>query len=180
VCVCVCVCVCVRACVCVCVCVCERERGGLHLAPAPRPSLIYCASPLISSLLIPHFKWNVGHYLWGHHKSHLVPWRTGPGDNLKWLIASQSHRTCVADLSSSRHLSQVGSSVNPNLKSCPFRWQYPVNSPTIHLNWSLFNFNRSFVLLTEGPDISPFACLSPVVGSRCFLWFLLVQSLTAL
>jgi hypothetical protein len=50
------------------------------------------------------------------------------------------------------------SSVNPILKRCPFRWQCPVSSPTTQLNWSLFNFNRSFVLLAEGPDISPFAC----------------------
>jgi hypothetical protein len=54
------------------------------------------------------------------------------------------------------------------LKRCPFRWQCPVSSPTTHLNCPLFNFNISFVLLAEGPDISPFACLSPVVGSQCF------------
>jgi hypothetical protein len=52
-------------------------------------------------------------------------------------MASQSHRTCVADSSSSRHLSQVGSSVSPNFKGCLFRWQCPVNSPNIHLNWSV-------------------------------------------
>jgi hypothetical protein len=68
----------------------------------------------------------------------------------------------VADSSSSRHISQVGLSVNPIFKRCPFRWQCPVSSPTTHLNWSLFNFNRSFVLLAEGQDISPFASLSPV------------------
>jgi hypothetical protein len=91
-------------------------------------------------------------------------------------MASQSHKICVADSSSSRHLSQAGSSVNPSSKRCPFRWQCPVNGPTIHLNWSLFNFNRSFILLAEGPDISLFTCLSPVVDSHCFLWFLFVQS----
>jgi hypothetical protein len=79
----------------------------------------------------------------------------------------------------SRHLSQLGSPISPNLKRCPFRWQCPVNSPTIRLNWSLFNFNRSFVLLAEGPNISPFACLSPVVDSYCFMWFLFIQSLMA-
>jgi hypothetical protein len=82
-------------------------------------------------------------------------------------MASQSHKICVADLSSSRHISQVGLSVNPILKRCPFRWQCLVSSPTSHLNWSLFNFNRSVVLLAEGPNISPFACLSPVVDSQC-------------
>jgi hypothetical protein len=71
--------------------------------------------------------------------------------NLTWATASQSHRICVAGLSSSRHLLQMGSSVNPNLKRFPFRWQCPVSSPTTHLNWSLLSLNRSFVLLAEGP-----------------------------
>jgi hypothetical protein len=31
-------------------------RGGPHPVPAPRPSLIYCASPMISYLLIPHLE----------------------------------------------------------------------------------------------------------------------------
>jgi hypothetical protein len=88
--------------------------------------------------------------------------------NLTWATASQSHRMCVADSSSSRHLSQMGSSVNPNLKRCPFRWQCPVSSPTTHLNWFLLSLDRSFVLLAEGPCISPFASgvmiLSSVYG----------------
>jgi hypothetical protein len=67
-------------------------------------------------------------------------------------------------------------SVNPDLKRCPSRWQCPVNSPNIYLNWSLFNFNWSFVLLADGLDIS----LSPVMDSHCLMWFLLVQSLIAL
>jgi hypothetical protein len=62
----------------------------------------------------------------------------------------------------------MGSSVNPSLKWCPFRWQCPVSSPTTHLNWSLFSFNRSVVLLAEGPSISTFACVSPVTDSQCF------------
>jgi hypothetical protein len=74
----------------------------------------------------------------------------------------------VADSSSSRHLSQVGSSVKPNFNRCPFRRQSPVSCPTTHLNRPLFNFNRSFVLLAEGPGTSPFACLSPVVDSQWF------------
>jgi hypothetical protein len=76
---------------------------------------------------------------------------------------------CVADSSVSRNRSQVGSSVNPNLKRCPFTWQCPVNSSTTHLNCSLFNVNRSFVLLAEGSSISLFACLSPVTDSQCFI-----------
>jgi hypothetical protein len=100
--------------------------------------------------------------------------------NLKWTIASQSHRMCVADSSSSSHLSQVGSSINPNLKRCHFRWQCPVNSPTILLNWSLFNFNKSFVLLADGSDISSSSCLGSVMDFHCFMWFLFVQYLTSL
>jgi hypothetical protein len=94
-------------------------------------------------------------------------------------MASQSRRICVADSSSCRHLSQVESSVSPSLKRCILRWQCPVSNPTTHLNWSLFSSNRSFLRLAEGPDINPFACLSPVVDSQCFLCFLRVQSLTA-
>jgi hypothetical protein len=99
--------------------------------------------------------------------------------NLTWATASQSHRICVADSSYSRHLSRMGSSVNPNLKRCLFRWQCPVSSPTTHLNCSLLSLNRFFVLLAEGPCISPFVCLSPVKDSQYSLCFLLVQSLTA-
>jgi hypothetical protein len=98
--------------------------------------------------------------------------------NLILVTASQSHRICVAD-SSSWHLSQMGSLTSPNLERCPFRWQCPVSSPTTHLNWSLLSLNRSFVLLAEGPCISPFACLSSVKDSQYSLCFLLVQSLTA-
>jgi hypothetical protein len=97
--------------------------------------------------------------------------------NLMWATASQSHRMYVVDSSSSRHLSQMWSLINPNLKMCPFRWQCPVSSPITHLNWSLCN--RSFVLLAEGPCMSPFASRSPVVDSQYSLYFLLVQSLTA-
>jgi hypothetical protein len=83
-------------------------------------------------------------------------------------MASQSHWVCVADSSSSRHRSQVGSSDNPSLKKGSLRLQCPVNSHTTHLSWSLFNFKKSFIHLAEGPDINPFACLSPIVDSQCF------------
>jgi hypothetical protein len=76
----------------------------------------------------------------------------------------------VADSSSCRHLSQVGSSISPSLKRCPLRWQCPVSNPTTHLSWSLSSLNRSFVRLAEGPDINPLACLSPVVDSQCFFY----------
>jgi hypothetical protein len=87
---------------------------------------------------------------------------------------------CFEDSSSSRHLSEMGSSVSPNLERCPLRWQRPVSRPTTHLNWSLLSLNRSFVLLAEGPCISSFACLSPVRDSQYSWCFLLIQSLTAL
>jgi hypothetical protein len=38
------------------VCMYVYSRGGPRSALAPRPSLIYCASPLINPLLIPHFE----------------------------------------------------------------------------------------------------------------------------
>jgi hypothetical protein len=98
----------------------------------------------------------------------------------KWAIASQSQRICVADSYSSRHLSHMGSTVNPSLKRCPFRWQCPVSSTTIHLSWSLLSFNRSLDLLAEGPTNSSFACLSPVRDSHWLIWFLFIQSLAAL
>jgi hypothetical protein len=40
--------------------------------------------------------------------------------------------------------------VNTILKTCHFRWQCPVRRPTTHLNWLLFNFDSSLVLLAEG------------------------------
>jgi hypothetical protein len=53
----------------VCMYVCMYVWGVGFIRPsALRPSLIYCASPLISPLLIPHFKLNVWLYLWGRHK----------------------------------------------------------------------------------------------------------------
>jgi hypothetical protein len=57
------------------VCMYAYNRGGPHSALALRPLLIYCASPLISPLLIPHFEWSAGLYLWGRHRGHLVPWK---------------------------------------------------------------------------------------------------------
>jgi hypothetical protein len=71
------------------VCMYESKRCGSHPAPEQRPSLIFCASPLISFLWIPHSEWNIGLYLWGRHESHLVLWR-----NYEILIASQSYGTC--------------------------------------------------------------------------------------
>jgi hypothetical protein len=75
---------------------------------------------------------------------------------------------CVADSTSSRHLAQVWSSLNPSLKRCLLMWQGPVNSPTTHLNLSLFSLNTSFVLLAKSPGINPFACLNPIMASQCF------------
>jgi hypothetical protein len=88
-------------------------------------------------------------------------------------MASQSLRMYAANSAFSRHLSQVGSSVNLSLERCHFGWQCPVNSPTTHLNWSLFNFNRSFILFAEGS-----ACLSPIMDNQCFLWFPFFQFFT--
>jgi hypothetical protein len=74
----------------------------------------------------------------------------------------------VADLSFSRHFSQVGLFVNPIFKRCPFRWQCLVSSPVTHINGFLFNFNSCLVLLTEGPCRNHFACLSLVKDSQYY------------
>jgi hypothetical protein len=62
--------------------------------------------------------------------------------NLMWATASQSHRMCVADSSSSRHLSQMGSLVSPNLKRCPFRWQCPYTRQNYSFVYSNFYVSR--------------------------------------
>jgi hypothetical protein len=67
-------------------------RGGpWNPALASRPSMIYCASPLINPLLILHFEWNVELYLWRRHNSHLIPWRTGPGDETLTELWPHNH-----------------------------------------------------------------------------------------
>jgi hypothetical protein len=65
--------------------------GGPHPAPAPRPSQVYCASPLISPLSILRFEWNLGLCLWGRRSSHLIPWRTGPRDEIVNKLWPHSH-----------------------------------------------------------------------------------------
>jgi hypothetical protein len=74
----------------ICMYVCVRV-GHSNLALALRPSLICYASPLINPLLILHFGWNVGPYLWWHHNSHLVPWNTGPGDEILNKLWPHNH-----------------------------------------------------------------------------------------
>jgi hypothetical protein len=93
---------------------------------------------LINPLLILHLEWSVGLHLGGCHSSYLVPWRTGPGDEILNNLWPNNCIGYVADSSSSRHLLQIGSSVNPSLKRCPFRWQCPVNSLTTHLKVSIY------------------------------------------
>jgi hypothetical protein len=45
--------------------------GHTNPALAPRPSMIYCASPLINPLLTPHFEWNMD-FVYGGVV--VVPW----------------------------------------------------------------------------------------------------------
>jgi hypothetical protein len=56
----------------------------------------YCASPLINPLLIPHFEWNVELYLGGCHSSHLVPWRTCPGEEILNELWPHNHRIILS------------------------------------------------------------------------------------
>jgi hypothetical protein len=93
-------------------------------------------------------------------------------------MASQSHRICVADSASCRQLSQVGSFVNPSLKRCPFRWQCLVSSPTTHLSWSLFSFNRSFRSSGRGSWYKSLCLFESSCGFPVF-FMISIQSLTA-
>jgi hypothetical protein len=94
---------------------------GQKIRPLHRDLQLSIVLPLlISPLLIPHLEWSVGLCLRGLHSSHLVPWKTGPGDEILNKLWSHNHRICVADSSSSRHLLQMASSVNFSSKRCPF------------------------------------------------------------
>jgi hypothetical protein len=107
---CVCVCVCVRADMYVCI------RGGpLNPALAPWPSMIYCASPLYEPFINPTPQMKCRTSNRGRHFSHLAQCRSAPGDKILNQLWPQN------------------SSVNQNLKRCPFRWQCPVTSPTTHV-----------------------------------------------
>jgi hypothetical protein len=46
---------------------------------------------LINPLLIPHFDWSAGLYLWGRHRSHRVPWKTVPGGDILDELKPHSH-----------------------------------------------------------------------------------------
>jgi hypothetical protein len=58
-----------------------------------------------------------------------------------------------------------------------FRWYCPVNTPTAHLNWSLFNFNRSFVLWQRALVEVPLSLWDLLRIPNVFI--ISVQSLTA-
>jgi hypothetical protein len=104
-------------------------RGRHHPAPTPRSSPVYWASPLISPLSIQHFEWNAGLHIWGRHKWHSVPRRTGAGDEILNELYPHNHIESVWLI---HHLLRTfhkwDHSSIPNLKRCPFRWQCPVNS----------------------------------------------------
>jgi hypothetical protein len=120
------------------------KRYGLCTATFKDP---ICFPFLINLLLILHLEWSVGLCLWGRHSSHLVLWKTSPGDEILNKLWPHNHigYVCLIRLLLGT-FRKWGWSVSPSLK----RWQCPVKSPTTHLNCSLFNFNTSFVLLAEG------------------------------
>jgi hypothetical protein len=83
-------------------------------------------------------------------------------------MASQSHRMCVADSSSCRHLSQVGSSVRPSLKRCPLRWQCPmwmwylplkINAPYLESLKIVKTIKTSIFLLGAVVPLSSYRCV---------------------
>jgi hypothetical protein len=143
------------------------NRGGPRLALALLPFLIYCAFPLISPLLIPHFEWSAGLYLWGRHRSHLVPWKTGPGDEILDKLEPHSHIGRVRLI----HL-LLGTSTKWDHSSAPIWTGVPLDGSVlciVPLSISLFNFNRSLVLLAEGPGISS------LCGGIVWKWILKIK-----
>jgi hypothetical protein len=112
---------------------------------------------LINPLLIPHLEWSLYGgaivVIWFHEEL---------GQVTKYFVSYSltiSQDICVAHSSSSRHLSQMGSYSIPIWIGALLGDSVLLSSPTTHLTWSLFNFNRSFVPLVDGPSISPIACV---------------------
>jgi hypothetical protein len=130
---------------------------------------LLCFPFLINPLLIPHFEWSVGLCILGHHSSHLVPWKTGQGYEILHELQPPSHAGYVW------LICLLGTFRKWDHKSTPI-WKGALlgdSSPTTHLSWSLFKFsnvNSFFILLGEGPSISPFSCVSPVMDTQCFFY----------
>jgi hypothetical protein len=134
--------------------------GGLHLAPAPRSSLIYCFSFRLtpyqsrtSNELQDLTYGGVIIVTWLHKK-------TGPGDETVNGLLPHSHRGDVWLI----HL-PLGTS---------HKWDHPSTPVWIGLYWP------STDLLAESPDVTSFACLSPVMDSHCLIRFLFIHSSTDL
>jgi hypothetical protein len=109
------------------VCVCKRGK-------------IYCASLSASSLYESYISNEAQDFSYGGVM--VVAWFH---EVMAQAVALQSLRMCVVGSSSPRHLSQMGLSVNPNLKRCSV-------STTTYCSWFQFNFSSS-----EGPCRSAFA-----------------------
>jgi hypothetical protein len=115
------------------VCVCVWEVG--HKI-RPLPCDLQCSIGLtlrINPLLILHFEWNVGFYLWGRHKSHLVTWRTSRIKSSRFLTSAlnilqyfppKRRWTSTGLHDVSFHLSQCFSTAGPRPSSGPWHQLY--------------------------------------------------------
>jgi hypothetical protein len=60
---------------------CMYKEWGIKLQPLHCELQWSSVLPrLMNPLLVPHLEWRVWLCIWWRHSSHLVPWRTGPGD----------------------------------------------------------------------------------------------------
>jgi hypothetical protein len=73
---------------------------------------LLCCPFLINPLLILHLKWSVGLYLWGCHSSHLVPWKTGPGDEILNILWPHNHIGYVGKIKEGETRLKAGSFLN--------------------------------------------------------------------
>jgi hypothetical protein len=109
---------------------------------------------LIKPFINPTLRMKCRTLFMGHHSSHLVSQRTGPGDkiwNKLWPHNHIGYMWLIHLLLGTFH--KWGHLSIPVWKGV-LLGESVLYSHTIHLNWSLFNFNRVFVLLAEGPGIS--------------------------
>jgi hypothetical protein len=93
-------------------------------------------------------------------------------------MASQSHRMCVADSTTLRHLSQVGSSASPSLKRRLLGDSVLWTVLTPILIALCFVPTKPSIFWPRALIKVPLPVLSPVFDYYCFMWILFVQSLT--
>jgi hypothetical protein len=96
---------------------------------------------LITPLLIPHPEWSVGLCIWARHRSHLVPWKTDPGDEI--LLRRDIVRKLL--LRASHAALQI--CINQNQTLYHQRMQFTINNNNNH------NYLLSWALLEKPPIV---------------------------